>query len=285
MAKLTNYAIIDHIGSMTNTELTNTYNEAYLMAGALGYNKTNCFTMKKVCQLSSPNAQAITDKQKIWVRTNKHPKIVILVCPEMYDAVKNAESLWRKNDVYVHLVIANQPEYDFGLDYHNISIYRHCAMIWGNAIGWEFSAPLMRETNIRVADINYIPRFDRKKLLARGMSTNDLTKITSDPEKYLDEKHSIASEDECKAFFQHYRWLYENNLLAESLEPDYELCPSCGRPIRINVTHNTICDYCDTEVSSEEVVAFYDDSFNVTDSSGNMLICKKGAKETFDWFE
>ena len=43
---ITNYAIIDHIGQMTKDELSVTYEQAYLTAGALGFNQSNTFTMK-----------------------------------------------------------------------------------------------------------------------------------------------------------------------------------------------------------------------------------------------
>ena len=263
---ITNYALIDHVGSVEDMKI---YNTVYKLAAEAGFHKKNkaVWTMKATC-LTYPNAQKTMEnpdsykKLKNVVRFNKHPKHVYLICDTIDNSdVKNAVWCWEQNFVPVTIVseydgiIEDTREYDFSL---KISRYRRCAMIWSKALGWEFSAPLIHNESINTPD-SWLKRQDRAEMMERD--PKHVTKISTNPDKFVNTFHTIASEDECKAFFQHYRWLYENNLLTESLEPDWTICPTCGRPIRLGTAESITCDFCDTEIHSEVFETYYDDSY------------------------
>lgn len=267
---ITNYALIDHVGSVEDAKKI--YNKTYKIAAHDGFvnskESKTVWTMKQVCATMSPYASEITDKMKYRARYTKHPQMVYLVCDTIESSkVEFIKSIWEERNIPVTIISEQdgciEPEapktFYYGLE---ISIYRRCALIWANALGWTFSAPLIRNSNIITAD-PWQKRPDAKEM--RELIGDHISKISTNPEKFQDAFLTVASEDECKAFFQHYRWLYENNLLAESLEPDWTLCPTCGRPIRLGTAESIKCDYCDTEVHSEVFETFYDDSYEDSD--------------------
>ena len=144
-----------------------------------------------------------------------------------------------------------------------VSKYRRCALIWANALGWEFSAPLFKENNSASSEL-----YVRNKVLTREIpeeSYSKLSKVSTRPENFLNSK-KVASEEECKAFFEHYKWLQMNGLLADSLEPDYHLCPTCGRPLRGDVDS---CTWCDEQFETTTLESFWDDSYNDEDDDLN----------------
>ena len=279
---LTNYVLIDHVGSVEDFQKL--YQLTYKKAAQTGFiNKKSeskkVWTMKQICQTMSPYAQQITDKMKYHVRYNKHPMMVYLVCPTIdSSSVDFIKTIWEERDIPVAIVSEKEgfidPEtpktYDFGLE---LSIYRRCALIWSKALGWEFSAPLIHEQRIVTADpwmkrqeYNEIVDIQNGEIITRAdLLGNHITKISTNPEKFQDAFHTIASEDECKAFFEHYKYLWENKLIADFLEPDWTLCPTCGRPIRIGTAETITCDYCDTEIHSEVFETYYDDSYEIMD--------------------
>lgn len=247
---ITNYAIIDHVGQVANVSAV--YAKAY--SYAVGYDKV--YTLKKVCQLSSPYAKEITDKMKWFNRFNKHPKKVYLICSHIDAKVEFVADVWRDRDIEVEFV-TEEPEPTLGFE--SVSKARRCAMIWGSALGWEFSAPLFRDTQKPESIDMYTKRHIGENEANASYGAKRFTK----PESFLNSFRTVASEDECKAFFQHYRWLYENNLLAESLEPDWELCPVCGRPHYISSDE---CQWCSHKFDNKiEFETFYDDSFETSD--------------------
>ena len=118
------------------------------------------------------------------------------------------------------------------------------------------------------------------------------SKIASRPASYIKAK-TIASEEECKAFFEYYKYLYLSNSLEASLEPGYQLCPHCGKPIAIDkaslilteipdsefkstLTDNPrekdrTCSNCDIIIPAELINDFdpyYDDSYNEDEANG-----------------
>lgn len=284
---ITNYAIIDHAGQVS--AISEIYKKAFSMA--IGFDKV--YTLKKVCQMSSPYAKEVTDKMKFYNRYTKHPKKVYLICSFVDSKAEFIADIWRDRDIEVEFV-TEEPEPQLYLE--TISRARRCAMIWGSALGWTFSAPLFRDEQPINIDmytarpkrhndaIKDEPAFDfsnateedaelvefikemNEKFPAKDNSSEMLDEYIEDgsygakrftkPESFQSVFREIASEDECKAFFQHYKWLYENNLLAESLEPDWELCPVCGRPHHLSSER---CPWCDTEFESIECETFYED--------------------------
>lgn len=240
---ITNYAIIDHAGQVS--AISEIYKKAYSMA--IGFDKV--YTLKKVCQMSSPYAKEITDKMKFYNRYTKHPKKVFLICSFVDSKAEFIADIWRDRDIEVEFV-TEEPEPTLYLE--TISRARRCAMIWSSALGWTFSAPVMRDVAFENIDMYTSRDIDEDE---RNLSYG--AKRFTKPESFQNAFREIASEEECIAFFQHYRWLYENNLLAESLEPDWELCPVCGRPHYIS---SEKCPWCDTEFESIECEAFYEDN-------------------------
>lgn len=240
---ITNYAVIDHVGQVADVSAV--YAKAYSIA--IGYDKV--YTLKKLCQIGSPYAREITDKMKWYNRYNKHPKKVYLICAFVDAKAEFVADAWRDRNIEVEFV-TEEPEPTLGFE--SVSRARRCAMIWGSSLGWEFSAPLFRDEQRPESIDMYTPRHvsEDEALLSYG------AKRFTKPESFINSFRAVASEEECKAFFEHYRWLYENNLLAESLEPDWELCPVCNRPHRISQDK---CTWCDTEFESIECEAFYDD--------------------------
>jgi hypothetical protein len=242
---ITNYAIIDHVGQVSN--ISKLYARAY--AEAIGYEKV--YTLKKICQLGSPFAKEITNKMKWFNRFNKHPKKVYMICSLVDAKVEFAADAWRDRNIEVEF-ITEEPEPTLGFE--TVSRERRCAMIWGAALGWTFSAPLFRDERPESIDMYTArPHMDRE---SGSYGAKRFTK----PESYTNTFRTVASEDECKAFFQHYRWLYENDMLGESLEHDWMFCPTCGRPVKESA-HS--CQWCDTEFEDDfELESFYEDSYN-----------------------
>lgn len=279
---ITNYALIDHVGSVE--DMKKVYDLAYDLAAEAGFYKKDksVWTMKATC-LTFPNAQKTMADPKSYkklknvVRFNKHPKHVYLICDTIDNSdVKTALWIWEQNFTPVTViseydgVIEDTREYDFNLE---ISMYRRCALIWSRALGWEFSAPLIHNNSINTPD-SWLRRHDRAEMLERD--PKHVTKISSKPDTFLDTFHTVASEEECKAFFEQYLFYKgfdrqadgsikfneeRGDQIAYFLEPDWTLCPTCGKPVRLGTAESIICDYCDTELHSEVFDTYYDDSY------------------------
>ena len=73
---------------------------------------------------------------------------------------------------------------------------------------------------------------------ANAERDEDATKTSHSTKVYLNSK-TVASEDECKEFFELYKYLYSKGILKESLAEGYQLCPVCGRPLRLE--KNSFC--------------------------------------------
>lgn len=248
MATITNYCVIDHIGQVEDVKAI--YNLAYKHANLDGFDNNDqhrIWKMKEIIQTMSNNRAK--DKATKWAaRHTKNPKIVYLICNSIESnkyEIKNAIDSWGERDIPVAIISEQDgyippetpPTYDFGLE---VSRYRECALIWSTALGWSFSAPLVinhtRETFTKTAD-PYTRRDNNES------GSYAAKRFSSD--KAFEKFHTVASEEECKAFFDHYKWLWMNGMLAESLECDYELDDETGRPVRVSLE--------DT---------FYDDSYN-----------------------
>lgn len=280
--KISDYCVIDHMGSIvskyrpldwkigdpdpaTDALIAKLYKRAYSL--------TKCkdtFTIKKLaCLLSSNPATNVTDKQKNFIRFNKHPKQVLFITPELNSRTEWFLEQWfdncqditiiecvQDNEINVQHISELHPEW-FNWNDGN-SIYRRCASIWGKALGWTFSNPIYRDLSSTWFDEKFCMRPDRKLYQNDlGMSSH-LTVTYHNPDSYL-RAHNVATEKECQEFFQYYKYLRTSGILAESLEPDYYLCPNCQRPVRISQEH---CDTCDTPNPHHiEIDTFYEDSY------------------------
>ena len=290
---ITNYALIDHVGSVE--DMKKIYNLAYELAAEAGFYKKDksVWTMKATC-LTFPNAQKTMatpesyKKLKNVVRFNKHPKHVYLICDTIENSdVKTALWIWEQNFTPVTViseydgVIEDTREYDFDLE---ISMYRRCALIWSRALGWEFSAPLIHNNQLNTPDswlkrpeYQEIVEIQNGDIITRAdVLGNHISKISTNPDKFVDTFHTIAPEKECKAFFEQYLFYKgfdrqadgsikfneeRGDQIAYFLEPDWTLCPTCGKPVRLGTAESIICDYCDTKLHSEVFETYYDDSY------------------------
>ena len=270
--------------------------------------------MKGFCQKISRNPNTkVSDKQKNFVRFNKHPEEVVLICNDFNTNAQWIADIWAEKVDKLTVIEASTMETYSLEDIHpewfaehyltENSIYRRCANIWANALGWSFSAPLYRESKENNTE-NYTKnkallervtvQFDEYSLLntekmpkeyfkrkdgsttfrykpedgvfhynrAVKNDTSKASKISTRPESFLNSR-AIASEEECKAFFEHYKWLQQNHMLADSLEPGYEFCPGCGRPIFETAED---CDWCEYHREAPlNYTTFYEDSYDNED--------------------
>lgn len=264
MATITNYAVIDHIGMVEDVK--SVYSLAYKRAKIDGFTNNDAHQIWKMKEIIATMSNDRTkDNSTKWaVRHTKNPKLVYIICNSIESnkyLIKNAIECWKERDIPVAIISEQdgyiapeeEPEYDFGLQ---ISRYRECALIWSKALGWSFSYPLVinhqMETTTKTAD----PYTKRKKDEQGSYSAKRFSSAES-----FEKHYRVAPESECEAFFEHYKFLWANNLLADSLECDYVLCPTCGRPVRVNTSHEAQCNHCDTHIESEIVDTYYDDSY------------------------
>lgn len=262
--KNTNYAIIDHVGSLESSEIMKV---VYKMAYDIS-DKKETYTMKNFCKLISKNPNTrVSDKQKNFVRFNKHPQEVILICSVFNTTAQWTAETWAERTEKLTVIEAEtmdvfdlrelHPEW-FATKYAaEDSIYRRCANIWSRALGWSFSAPLYRDYKINATEC-YIRNTTVLKDKHSKIRIEDLSKVSTRPDSYL-KAQTIAPEEECKAFFEYYKYLQTNNLLADSLEAGYELCPDCGRPIYESAED---CDWCTYHREAPlNYTTYYDDSY------------------------
>ena len=313
--KNTNYCIIDHIGALESNEVMKA---CYKLAFEISEKKAT-YTMKGFCQKISRNPNTkVSDKQKNFVRFNKHPEEVVLICNDFNTSAQWIADIWAEKTDKLTVIEASTMEVLTLEDIHpewfaehyltENSIYRRCANIWANALGWSFSAPLYRDNNIDaenyhrvksncktesvIAHKNMLKKEAemketfikncptswtnaqkehawnirlgeiRQKLWETTTKRNTTSKIASNPKSFLNTK-AVASEEECKQFFNHYRFLQQNDMLADSLEPGYELCPHCHRPIFESAED---CDWCDFHRDNPmNFTPYFDDSYRDED--------------------
>ncbi len=242
---ITNYAIVDHAGQVGACKAL--YKKAFAVANAK-YEKV--YTLKKVCEMGSPYAREITNKMKWYNRYNRKPMHVFIVCASERDPkAQFIANVWESRNISVSFIEEDtKPAHAV---HEEMSKARRCALIWSNAIGWSFSAPLVRDS--RVNDID--------QWTARP-NDNEFGSYAaqrfSRPESYERAFRDIAPESECLEFFQHYAYLQKNGLLAEFMEPGWSICPTCGRPVRESQDK---CTWCDREFEAIELETFYEDSY------------------------
>jgi hypothetical protein len=243
------YTIIDHVGSIADETMLSA---AYAKAYALNPKGQECFSLKKFCHMM-PNdyeqPKALWQK-KLEVRYWKHPSNLIFICSDLnWKALATLET-WDVDPENIKIILVQEdievltmrdvkPEW-YAQKEATDSIYRRCANIWGQALGWEFSAPLYRDKGSEINVMQY-KRNDRNILIENG-NGDHITKTSHTPEAYMRSK-MVASEEECQEFFRYYKYLKTNNILEEFLESDWEICPECGRPIRLSQEECTYCTF------------------------------------------
>ena len=298
------YAITDGIGYMPDDEMRIGYKRAIELANGI-----ETVTLKYVCEknyeaLFHRQLQYVSDKMKSFNRFTLKPQKVYVICSEFNDSVKSKADMWLENDrdikVYVIETAHIEPQVSrhtreekcYGVN--NMSKARRCALIWGNALGWSFSAPLVRDPKFIVPDtytkrtnISVFGSVEHHRLSNTYQPNNTyvtgkyesvyelpsfvqekLSKPSFTNKAYITSNIELATEAECEAFYQHYAYYQKNGLLAEMLEPGYKLCPHCGRPYRYN-GGTALCTWCDTELETVDETAYGDTYFygNSTEDS------------------
>lgn len=270
--KITDYCIIDHMGALESEEVMK---EAYRLAYAITEFPKMTYTMKKLIQVGVPyQVKEISNKQRNMIRFNKHPKQVIVICSSLNTTTQWYIDIWAEKVDSLTVILCEEdhnpeiitmqalhPEW-FVSHETTDSVYRRCANIWANALGWAFSAPLYRDT-VGGMNENFHVRPDFKENKDSAVIAGHFSKISSKPSTFI-KTTAVASEEECIKFFEYYRYLQQTGLLAECLEPGYEICPQCGRPIRDTAED---CNYCTMHrtVEVSEFTRYFDDTFEDED--------------------
>ncbi len=289
---ITNYALIDHVGSVE--DITKIYETVKRYAKTAGFkpNSKQYWTMKATCQAMNPNFKNWDkDKQnklKKVVRFSKSPTIVYMVCDTIANKnVSNAIWIWESHNIPVAVISEAEgyipprtfDEYYYGME---ISPARHCALIWAQAIGWSFSAPLIQEGfKGSIAEYTAIPEHDEEQLRINAfIDKKELNTVNESygakrftgSETFVNNFIKVAPESECETFFEHYCWLRgfdkttegwvktHEDRISEFLEPGWKLCPECkSHPIR--ETSNE-CPCCKAQFEAVSIDSFWEDSYN-----------------------
>lgn len=255
-----NYAIIDHIGQLTGTENRRIYKKVYLKAKE---DNLTAYTLKKVCMADSPYAREVTSPMKYRARYQKNPCKVYIVCDSLDSTVESVMQIWESRNIPVELFEVNG-----FIETHKIDLgeepdrKRKIAETWGQALGWQFSAPVTRIQREIVPE-NFCKRPDHDALVASGET--HFTKPFTTSEMFLEMNRCIAPDSEIEAFYQHisYLWKTEVNgrkLIYDMLEPDFIICESCHKPMRIH-TGDCECPHCQTRFAEDIILdTYYEDS-------------------------
>lgn len=260
-----NYAIIDHVGALTSNENKRIYQKVYTQANADGFNK-KAFTLKKVCMADSPYAREVTSAMKYRVRYQKNPSKVYLICDTLDAKAESVLNIWESRNIPVEVFEVNgfieTHQLDFG---DEPSRKRKLAETWAPAIGWQFSAPvtrIQREINAE----NFCKRPDHDRLVASNET--HFTKPFTSAEQFLEMNRCIATDKEIDEFYTHLRYLWNtkidgHRLIEDMLEPDYIICKSCNRPMRIHIGECE-CPHCQSRFSEDVVLTtYYEDSSDI----------------------
>ena len=212
--------------------------------------------------------ERVTEKEKAFFRSTHFPSSVIIVTDILEKSnLKSIVNQWYDSqgaEVYIiafreHSEIQVYTALDI-LDSYQLKATdnekRKIANKWSKALGWQFSAPVYRDT----WDLTTLS-YGGKRWINRYRTDEDtdiLTKYTHNPETFRQSKN-VASDEEIKDFCLFFDELVKNNLLQQALEPDYYICPHCGNPIKWTTiqrleNQNTTCDYCDYELSNDNII-------------------------------
>ena len=255
-----NYAIIDHVGTLTGAENKRIYKKVYAQAKA---DEISAYTLKKVCMADSPFAKEVTSKMKYRARYTKNPSKVYLICDSLDSTAESVMQIWESRNISVEVFEVNG-----FMETHQLDLgeepdkKRKIAETWAPAIGWQFSAPVTRIQR-EINPENFCKRPDHDAIVASGEL--HFTKPFTSSEMFLEMNRCIAPDSEIEAFYQHVMYLWNTKidgkrLIEDFLEPDYIICKSCGKPMKIH-TGDCECPHCQTRFSEEVVfTTYYEDS-------------------------
>lgn len=262
MAKNTHYCIIDHMGSLTKEEIAEVYATANKMAKDAGFDKP--FTIKAFANRVMPRARNI-DGAKWVIRNNRNPELVLFICPNDLTAkVKSGIRAWEREGIKVVLVqpkkyrpytpTAKEAEMYFAYGDYD-SKRRMIASIWAPALGYTFQNPFYRDNTDDPAGM-----FIHQSSLYSEVDSDDLTTYSTRGETFLEAKRTVVSEKELDEFMQFYKAVRNSEMpIEEFLDPDWKICPVCGRPYRCGEGSSVSCPRCDFETEDVELTSYWDD--------------------------
>ncbi len=281
---ITKYTVIDQIGSIDDDVIRSL---AWKRAYKLTSNPKETYTLSGVIRESngwSKNA-TVSQKSKSYFRNNLIPDQVIVIVRYVTKYNKWIIDTWAEK---VDDLVVIEAEYGDVLTFNEykpgifsqkdweMNRLRRMALIWARPLGWYFDRPIVLDPLPN--DITgRQARPDRKKMIELQGSSDHVSKIASSPESYRLSK-SVVSEEELKAFAQHYTMLYRRGELADDLDIDYTLCPRCGRPVRTvrSIYEDTQCNYCDTIIDEYApfIDTYYEDNSEFNDVDDSAFIAK-----------
>lgn len=272
---ISRYTVIDQIGSIDDDVIRSL---AWKRAYKLTSNPKETYTLSNVIRESNGwrNYCEVSQKSKSFFRNSLIPDQVIVIVRYVNRYNKWIIDTWAEK---VDDLIVIEAEYGDVLTFDEykpglfsqkdweMNRLRRMALIWARPLGWYFDKPIVLDP-VPNDITGRQARPDRKKMIELQGSSDHVSKIASSPESYRLSK-SVVSEEELKAFAQHYTMLYRRGELADDLDIDYTLCPKCGRPVRTvrNVYEDTQCNYCDTIVDSTApfIDTYYEDNSEFND--------------------
>lgn len=247
--KIFNYAIIDHVNSIEHG-LGDAYKKVYKMIKEDHYkmNET-CYKIKDVCYMVSPYTNHISKKFKTWIRHNKNPEKVYLICENMRNAdAKYAYNCWAERGIEVEVIEADPIKLEDGTNPDND---RKTAMTWAKALGETFEAPIKRDYQELNSPDLYQERPDRKLYENNPLTGNHITGTWHKGETMTNKQSRIARDWQIKDFIKKYEIYKEKGYLTECLDIDYTICPKCGKPVKHNFWHEFRCS-CGYQTCTDE---------------------------------
>lgn len=236
-AKIREYTIIDHLGVVEEKYIKAAYKAAYALAAYKAV-----YTIKQVALMTSAS-QEVSKAQKWAIRFSKNPAQVIVIADSESAYNKWTWDIWTEKVNNVSVIIADKypfeiltmadlrPEVLYQYE-SEMTKHRRIANVWSRALGWSFSAPLYRDPRASMNEL-FMARPDAKEYADTPGA--HITKISTNPATFCQSK-AIVSDEEIKGFIRYYLYLKRNRLLEQSLEAGWQICPHCGKPIRLEKT-------------------------------------------------
>lgn len=220
----THYAVIDHVGSLSEDDMKAIYKKVFAQTEKDGYEKNKtCFTMKAFCKkqynryTSKPLTDARLKSMKFAMRNQKNPEQVYFICPQLYKSTEREVRKWAERGIpvtvyevnedceykYEHFMMSasTDPSYEDFEATHKYAwdstadTIRRLVDLLAPAFGIMLSAPAIHFDKDRVPD-NYIKRPDFEARVNSGET--HYTKPFTSSAKFLTTYRCIATDEEIK---------------------------------------------------------------------------------------
>lgn len=279
MKKITEYTVIDQVGSFDERrDVGAVYKNFFKLAYNDETKPSKVYTMKQLCKVCWNGKESDFEKKldgmKWAMRNQKTPKKVYIICEgenadidkHALDEVQKVAKKWADRGIDTEVYIFSQkyhwqvklPLMAFG----DIPWKRRCALIWAEALGWSFSAPIWRfgeqQNNLDL----YMHRQDREEMQSNAATASHITK-TFGRESYLKHFRAICPDEEIDRFYQFWLEVINFGCLKDVLDPDWVLYK--GMPARKNFEGKVRSEYYtfeDENFDENIVTRYYDDSYN-----------------------